>query len=256
VDADAQAKIHELFTQALADFQQEASTKNPALVPFVSKLLAHLEATENPMVLVRFRREVSGSLAKADKLLAKMGAEDGRPMAQVSPFFADARTLPLENTIATELGVAFKQIFPTDLLALEKGATFAKEEGSPRESVPALDIVYTVGWSGASYGSEKDRRLFVGIEFGFDVNMRVPDEKPLHFTLSVTPPQRFSVEYTGRRSSLGVIDPDSGPTDESVYRIMALRAFDELDVKLRQTFFRPDSKAFKAYLPTAFGTLP
>jgi hypothetical protein len=260
VDADAKELIHQLFAKALADFEQEASTKNRALIPFVSKLLAHLEATENPTVLMRFRREVSGSLAKADKLLAKAGAEEGRTMAEVSPHFADARTLPLENTITEKLGVAFELIFPSDLLTLEKGAALSKEQGSTPETVPSLDIVYTVGWSGESYSSRRDgdRRLFVGIEFDFAASMRVPGEKPLQFSLTVKPPDQFAVDYQRYGGLSGLVGPDGGPTEEAVYRIMALRAFDELHDKTRQVFFRPDSKVFKdrEVSGTAFDTVP
>ncbi|WP_375768146.1 hypothetical protein NR798_41775 [Archangium gephyra] len=233
VDAEAKERMHQLFVQALTDFQGQASTKNPALVPFVGKLLAHLEATGSPKVLVRFRRESSSSLEEADKLLAKAAKKEGRPAAKVSPHFTDERLLPLENNITAAMGTAFKQIFPTDLLALEKGPALSAQQDASADSVPTLGILYTVGWSGAAYGSSTDNRMFVGIAFEFDVDMRLPNEKPLRFSLTVKPPEQFRTAY-------------SNPTDEVVYNTMALRAFDELGDKLRHTFFRPDSKAFMA----------
>jgi hypothetical protein len=251
LDADAQERIHQLFAKALTDFKQEASTNNPELVPFVGKLLAHLEATENPTVLMRFRRQESKSLEMADTLLVKAGGSTGRQVAMASSYFTDAHTQPLEDPIAKELGAAFKQIFPSDLLKLEKGAPLLQEKGAG-QSVPALDIVYTVGWSGESYGSEKDGRLFVGIEFKFDVSMSVPGEKPLNFSFTVKPPDRFSVEYTQDSRLKDLPEVDGGPSYEAVYRIMALRAFDELQDKLSQVFFRPGSKAYKVRGKPAF----
>ncbi|MFY0528336.1 hypothetical protein ACN28I_35955 [Archangium gephyra] len=247
VDAEAKERIHQLFVQALTDFQSQASTQNPGLVPFVGKLLAHLEATENPKVLVRFRRVASPSLEEADKLLVRAGREAGRATAEVSPHFADERFLPIENDIVQVMGNAFKQIFPTDLLVLEKGAALDSLPGTVKAGVPVLGIVYTVGWSGASYSSSKDNRMFVGIAFDFDVDMSLPNEKPLRFSLTVKPPDHFTVEYSRYVGRGGLdLDPSGGPTGETVYRIMALRAFDELGDKLRHTFFRSDSKAFMA----------
>lgn len=247
VDAEAKARIHQLFADSFTLFQEQASTKNPQLVPFVGKLLAHLEATENPQVLVRFRREASSSLQTADKLVGRAGLKEGRLTAEVSPHFTDERITPLEDTIAKAMGTAFKEIFPTDLLALKKAPALSAEQDASSESLPVLGIHYKVGWSGATYSSSKDSRLFVGIAFDFDVAMSLPNEKPLNFSLNVKPPDHFNVEYSRYVNRGGIdLDPSGGPTSETVYRIMALRAFDELDDKLRNTFFRPTSKAFLA----------
>ena len=232
VDAEAQERMHQLFVQALADFQSQASTKNPGLGPFVGKLLAHLESTGNPKVLVRFQREASTSLLEADMLMQKAGKKLRKPMAEVSPYFTDERILPLENNITEAMGAAFKQIFPTDLLVLEKGPALS-EQDTHSGSVPVLGIRYTVGSSGKVFTVSEDSRMFVGIEFEFDVEMSLPNEKPLRFSLSVGPPKRFSFH-------------SNGSLVEAAYQNMALRAFDELDDKLRHTFFRPDSKAFMA----------
>lgn len=246
VDAEAKARIHELFGQAMDKFQKQASTDNPELVPFVGKLLAHLEATENPQVLVRFRREESSSLQRADRLLSEAATMDLKPMATASPYFDDAHTRPLEKNISQALSTAFKQIFPTDLLALEQGPTLPESQSDSSQLVPEIDIVYTVGWSGAAYRSQEGGRQFVGIEFNFDTEMSVPKEKPLHFSMTVNPPDHFSVQYSRYAGKLRDAYGDRGPDDGLVYEVMALRAFDELGGKLGQVFFRSDSEAFKA----------
>jgi hypothetical protein len=233
VDAEAGERLHQLFARSFTDFQKQASTKTPGLVPFVGKLLAHLEATGNPKVLVRFRRKASSSLLEADKHLEKAGKKEGGSFASVSPSFTDTKLLPLENHIVEGMGVAFKQIFPTDLLVLEKGPALSAGQDPSGGSVPTLGVLYTVRWSGATYSSLTGQRRFVGIVFEFDVDMRLSNEKPLHFSFTVEPPALFTTE-------------SNNPTIEDVYNTMALRAFDELDDKLRSAFFRPDSKAFMA----------
>lgn len=247
VDEQARARIHTLFTEALAEFQKQASTDNPALVPFVGKLLAHLEATESSRVLVRFRREASESLKIADRILGQAMSEEGKPMAKASPYFDEAHTRPLEQNITQELGNAFKTIFPADILTLENGPALPEQRDASSETVPELGIVYTVAWSGSVYSAEKGGRRFVGIQFNFDAGMSVPKEKPLNFTLAVNPPERFSVQYTRYMDRLGsMMGEGESPGDGLVYNIMSLRAFDEMSAKLGRVFFRPDSEAFLA----------
>ncbi|MFP2895025.1 hypothetical protein [Corallococcus sp. 4LFB] len=251
VDGEAKARIHALFVKSLDEFKNQASTTTAGIVPFVEGLLAHLEATDNPQVLLRFGQQASPTLAKADKLLGRATREQGQAMATVAGHFEPQYTQPLEEAITEALNDAFVQIFPTDLLVLQTAPA-----GQPvaDTNVPVLDIVYTIGWSGDSYRSRRTGRVFVGIEFEFSANMRVPDQKPLRFELRVRPPDHFEVESTPRLSGtepaprkLRLLDLDAGePSDGRVYQAMARRAFDKLSDKLRQVFFRPKSKALQA----------
>ncbi|MGE6758231.1 hypothetical protein ACQKGO_09485 [Corallococcus interemptor] len=242
VDGEAKARIHELFVKSLAEFKDQASTTHAGIVPFVGGLMAHLEATDNPRVLLRFRQQSSPTLAKADKLLGKAMRRQGREMAMVSRHFEPQYTQPLEQAITEALSSAFMEIFPTDLLTLQ-----AAPAGQPvaDTAVPVLEIVYTIDWSGNTYSSVETRRVFVGIQFEFSGDMRVPDQKPLRFGLRVNPPDFFTVQFTPRQLELVGLN-GRGPSDDDVYRVMALRAFDQLSDKLRQVFFRPTSKAFQA----------
>jgi hypothetical protein len=115
--------------------------------------------------------------------------------------------------------------------------------------VPTLEVQYKVGWAGDIYSEEKGDRQFVGIVVNFDVSMRIPDQADaFDFSLEVTPPEHFTVEYSspfggayGGRSLPGL----GAPSEGQVYDVMASRAFDQLTEKLRVVFFRPGSKAFE-----------
>ncbi|WP_375768832.1 hypothetical protein NR798_45345 [Archangium gephyra] len=246
VDAEARGRIHALYANALAEFQKQASPQNPRLVPFMSKLLAHLEATESATVTVRFHRRNSPSLRRADRLIAQATASsyDLTSAASVSDHFDNVSTYPIEADISRALDSAFQQVFPTDLLVLEQGPAFSNEQDAAGATGPELRIGYTIGWSGRVYSSSSiigDKRMFAGIQFDFDVSMRVPNEKPLRFALKVSPPAHFSVEYDRTGSSL--FGGSDGSNDTSIYEAMTRRAFDQLGEKFGQVLFHRDSKA-------------
>ena len=68
-----------------------------------------------------------------------------------------------------------------------------------------------------------------------DVSVPLPIDDPV-WAVTVTPPDRFTVEHSSRWSNL--LDT-SGPSDQMVYEVMALKAFERLDTELRQVFFGP-----------------
>lgn len=285
VEDEAKGRIHALFANALAEFQKEASPQNPQLVPFVSKLLAQLEATGRSTVVMRFHRRATTSLQRADDFLRKATDYGGGVAAPVYGHFDDAHTHPLESGIASALGSAFGRVFPNDLLTLEEGPALEEEPQALGPSSPEIRIDYTIGWSGISYDSPENNRKFVGIQFDFDVSMVLPEEKPLRFELTVKPPEHFSVQYMrapsspggpgsggllaapsrlnyprpgsrGARASLGLLSDSGewgsgGPSDSQVYSTMSQRAFDELGDKLGKVFFRSDSKALAVSRPGA-----
>jgi hypothetical protein len=78
------------------------------------------------------------------------------------------------------------------------------------------------------------RALFAGIQFDFDVALRMPGAQPVRISHQVKPPEDFPFDGSG-----------ADPSDSAVYSVMARSAFDELSGKLGTVFFRADSKAFQ-----------
>jgi hypothetical protein len=137
-------------------------------------------------------------------------------IAPVAPHFDEQHLVARQSAIVQNLQQGFSQIFPSDVLRLEKGAV-------PTAIEPVLEIGYDVQPSGMLYTSDRDPRAYVGIIVDFAMTMRIPgDANAFSFTTQVQPPERFST---------------SGSGDEVVYETMTRRAFDQLDAKLKEVFF-------------------
>jgi hypothetical protein len=250
LDEEAQQRIRKVFAQARTNLQSQASKKNPALLPFMTQLLSHIESTEYPTVNVRFRSQASPSLRKADRLLKQSSYYDGGLAAPVSVYFEASNVSRFETSALSAMRGAFEQFFPSGLVSMHQAEALSAKQASAEPTGPEINIDYAIGWSGTAYSMDRGRRRFVGIQFDFNVNMRMPGAKPVRFSVKVKPPKDFSVQYTrpGLGSSLSFLGSDSGgPTDSAVYDIMAQRAFDELGAKLGEVFFRPQSEASVRY---------
>lgn len=268
VDADAKGAIHKLFADTLAAFKPQASTKDPKMLPFIERLVKYMEAQGSPPVKVSFRIIKSPSLALADKLLQSKEPDTGSvpglalggtgSVAAASSHFSEERSGTREGAIVKVLQQSFATIFPADVLPLQEGER--RSDASDKNAVvsaPTIEIDYEVGWSGSTYTSEKSGREFVGIKIDFQTAMRLPgepDKETLRFKLRVEPPEHFTVNYQALGNFLDTkYLNNAGPSDSTVYEVMAARAFDQLSTQLKGVFFKEDSDAFGN---TAAGKIP
>jgi hypothetical protein len=274
IEADTKTEIHKAFEKTRTDFHEQASTTDKRLLPFMDKLIDHLEKNEANQVEVRFHSPSSASLEAVDTLLKKRSADptgDGT-VIPVAPHFSDSDCISRETVIVTRLGEGFSAIFPADIMTLANGARiaekdteeplllgnaakFGKKPGAkappvPEKpkvditglKVPTIDIRYRVGWAGEIYSESKGTRQFVGIVVQFHVAMVVPGESTIFdFDLEIMPPDSFTVNYSSYGGLLGA-GKDDGPSEGRVYDVMAARAFDQLSTKLQTVFFRPEFK--------------
>ncbi|HRI64712.1 MAG TPA: hypothetical protein PK156_10735 [Polyangium sp.] len=267
VEPDAKKEVHNLFEKTRKEFHDQASTSDQRLIPFMDKLIDHLEKNEANKVEVRFHSPSSASLEAVDTLLKK-GNED---VIAVAPHFSDSDCISRESVIVNRLGDGFAAIFPADIMTLATGTRIAEKDSeeplllglaakaAPKKpgakpvepakpkvdmtgvTVPTIDIRYRVGWAGDIYSESKGTRKFVGIVVQFNVAMVVPGEKDVFdFALEVMPPDTFTVNYQAYGGLLGA--NDGGPSEGRVYDVMAARAFDQLSSKLQSVFFRPGFK--------------
>jgi len=229
LDNDVAIEIHALYQASLLRFAASATTADPSLLPLVSAMLNYLEATGNPIVELHFSRPSTIELSELDaRMAAKGGAYRGRSVAPASMHFTEANAAGRESRIVSEIRRGFGAIFPNDVLSIQPVQATSG-------SRPQIEVKYEIVPSGAVYIPEKDRtKSFVGLEFRFAVTMSVPNRKDhWRFGLDVQPPKHFIVDYQRTRN-----EPDVGPADSLVYAVMASRAFDELQQKLRAAFFR------------------
>lgn len=270
IEADANKEIHALFEKTRKEFHEQASTTDARLLPFMDKLIDHLEKNEANKVEVRFHSPSSASLEAVDSLLKLRAGDpggDGNVIA-VAPHFTDSDCVTRESVIVTRLGEGFSAIFPADIMTLSSGTRISEKEaeeplllGSAAKAIkkpgaktppepqkpkvdmsgltaPTIDIRYRVGWAGDIYTESKGTRKFVGIVVQFHVAMVIPGENDVFdFSLEVMPPETFTVNYESYGNLLG--SDDGGPSEGRVYDVMAARAFDQLSSKLQSVFFRP-----------------
>ncbi|MCB9659325.1 MAG: hypothetical protein R3B40_20320 [Polyangiales bacterium] len=235
--------IHAHFERVKQAFLAQANTQDAQMVSFMSALLAWLEANGSPPVAVHYAPPGAGALLEVDRVLAaSAGRVTGRPIAPIAPHFAPEYAASREQSVTRALQAGFGAVFPGEILELHGvhgPETLAAAAGVPSQA-PSIHVAYNVRPSGATYSSDHDSADFVGIQVDFVVTMSVPGQAPYTFMVGVEPPEHFSI----RRSNEPVVVP--GGTAGLVYAEMARRAFDRLGASMAQTFFRPDSAAFRS----------
>lgn len=232
LEAEIKQELTAIYAAALAKFRAQAATSDPTLVPFMEQLLSALNAADSSTLQVRFKRPSDAVLKEADVRNAQ--SAKGREVAPVARHFATDSAGPRETRIVDEMTRGFRAIFPSDVLNVSAVS-------SVNPQLPVMDVAYGITPSGTVYKTDSSERLFVGVNVHFEVAMLVPGTGAArHFNLDVRPPQTFTVNYTLAPGALKGVAPD-----ERVYVVMAERAFDELGLKLRSAFFRPESEAFR-----------
>lgn len=247
LDDDVKAEVHKIYADALTRFSEQAANSDQDLVPFVSKLLATLEANGNPTVQLRFTRPSADELNSMDAKLAKFASFQGKKMVPAAAWFAGENAGQREQRILGGLQKGFAAIFPSDVLQISLPAKI-----DPKQ--PVMDIAYQISGSGSAYTvthenpngftpAVADNRIFVGLICKFQVNVALPDQPSgWHFDFSVLPPEHFQVDNDMRSGSS--FDDNQRVSDNHFYHVMAERAFDELQGKLRNVLFRRGSDAY------------
>lgn len=245
--AKARAEIHTFFVDALAKFKTVAAD-DPEAVAFVERLLAYEEEHDSPGLLVQFRPPATAGLGEMDKMVKEIAGSEYDFVA-LAPHFGDDTAGTREQEIVSGLGTGFGAVFAQDILSMKNGGRLATDAqpAADRASIevsyevrPYVDdtgepVIYVMSEPydlpipGADEDEElpKGKKLYLGIEVSFDVQMRVPGHADARkLTLLVRPPERFTVGG-------GYGDP----SDSNVYSVMTSRAFDELQAKLSGAFF-------------------
>jgi hypothetical protein len=235
LDTEVATEIGSLYAAAFETFRAQAATADPTLVPFMERLLSVLRDAGGSTLQVRFTRPTVDALQAADARVAqRLGDAKAREFAPSASHFSSNSAAPRESRIVGEMNRGFRAIFPSDILTVAAAA-------SPDSRLPVLDIAYTITPSGAIYKLEESNRLFVGVVAHFDVRMSLPARTgDWRFQVEVQPPQQFTINYQLPPGALKGVAPD-----ERVYVVMAERAFDELGLKLRTAFFKPESDAYR-----------
>jgi hypothetical protein len=214
VKEEAETRLRELFAAAQAELQHQASPHHPEAVQFLSQVLTSLESSESGLVQVSFRRQVAPSLSAA---------------------WGAVNTEPFEGQTVRALESAFRQLFADGLLTPVHGESLPEQPEDTHVQRPRIDIRYTLSPSGMTF--MRGRQL-TGVQFDFDVALRMPGAQPVRLHHQVKPPKELRLDGSG-----------SAPSDSTVHSVTARHAFEQLRGKLGAVFFRADSKAFPALQP-------
>jgi hypothetical protein len=227
LDPELKAARHVIYAQALAAWKKKAQADAPTSA-FVERLLASAEKV-GPAGEVRFRFKPAKSLDEVDKRIAKHAYYPG-PAALPSHYLTVEAMRPREQRVAQSVADGFAADFPADVLAVHAGEPLAANAPT-RAGTPALVIDYAAEWSNSTTASEKPRTIFAGIRFDFDARFLLPEGAPLQLSLkSWRGPELWKIKGGG-----GMAPEDY---HRKMYDMMIDRAFDELQRKLADTFFR------------------
>lgn len=234
IQADVNEEIHQLYEQALQKFRSQASKSDAGLVHSMESLLKFAEEHDDPNVLISFSRPSASDLEQLDTFLKNREQRlHGRKIIPAAKYFADDSAATREARIVSGVRTAFSTIFTNDVLAFGAGL-------GPGKPHPSLQIAYQIEPSGNVYSSEKQDDAFVGLIMRFKAAIVVPDmNERWKFDLEVEPPDSFNVNYKTSGNKAADRIPEG-----QVYAVMAERAFDKLEIKIKEAFFRPDSSVF------------
>lgn len=224
IEAEIDAALHAVYTDALATYKKQAPPDSKEAVPFFAKLLAHAEK-QGPKVVIRFRRELRGTVKAADERVKKSQYYAGAkfiPSQYYEPPYAAKR----EQRIADRLIARFKSVFASDVLHVELGAPLEQDAPEPAVDVPTLFVTHSTLMSG-TYSTRTPLGVYVGIGVVFESSFRLPERADtLDYRLSVW-----------RQPSMDTVK-EQGLTPEQVYDGLTGEAFDRFADKLVEQLFK------------------
>ena len=225
LEPELSAARHALFVEALASWKQKA-TPDASTRAVVERLLASTEKN-GPTCEVRFRLKPSQTLDDADKRVMKNIHYPG-PEALPSKFLAVAPLRKREQRVALDVTQGFAADFPSDVLLVRVGDPLEPDAPYPT-AIPTLVVEYAPEWSHANTVSERPPTVFAGINFGFDASLLVPNAPSLKLQTKA-----WRGAELWKTKSEGLTREEF---EQKVYDLMIDGAFDQLDKKLKDTFF-------------------
>ncbi len=240
LDAEIKTANHAVYVAALEAYRAHASEKDPAVVPFVERLLAAAEKS-GPRVEVRFRRKVSKSLARADAAVSKSKMFQG-VTSLPSRFLDEKHDAVREQALVASLAARFAEIFPTEILSLQPGELIADPEAPfPPVTASTFFVEHGFEWSGTLYPSKAPRGVFAGLIYSFDGSFRLADAsvKPLRIKAEAWRPADLTTFKDEASADPPVKAKSADDTPEAhVYETMAKDAYEQYAKKAGGTFFK------------------
>lgn len=237
----AKAK-HVLYDAVLAKWKAHAPTTDPALLGFVTRLLAFLEKS-GPTVRVALLRELTPGLERADKVLGDNPLNRGRGTKQVTRWF-DGNPPATSADVVNALAGTFDDVFPKDMLVLASVPS-ATDEAVAALKEAAIVIRLRVSWLGAAYyvSSTTMKRAFAGVTVSGDATGSIPgDPTPFRVRIDVGAGGKLLLDYDSPvHPNLKLpIAMNADAPEQGVYAIQELRAIDLSIGVVERAFFKKE----------------
>jgi hypothetical protein len=220
---------HAVYQNALTFFKTVVTDKDPQVIAFFERVLAHAEAHGDPKVEIRFKEQTSTSLGRADKYVTKQPLFNGETSYPSKYFEGPGKYDAARNELSKTLIDRLAQSFPKEILTFSVGAPLPLEaENFPAVTVPTLFVVHRVEWVGANQPSHHPRGIYVGLNYHFDGQFQLPnDAKPFkhHAVIIKNVPGNVLKDYKA-------LNPAPGEAEKAAYEAMNKEAFDAFAQRL------------------------
>jgi hypothetical protein len=175
------AARHAVFARAVANFQKQAAPQNAALLPFVTRLLAHVEK-HGPRVDVRMQQQFPQDPAGLDEIVSKSKKYYMGVRSLPTRYFLGDAARKREIKLGEELVRRLQSAFPEDVVKFDfVGPAGERNEVLPEITVPTLTISHLENLSGAYVGG-KPKTVFLGSSTAITGTFALPGEaNPLVF---------------------------------------------------------------------------
>lgn len=225
------AARHAVFTRALANFQAQANPENAALLPFVTRLLAHVER-HGPNVDVRMHHQFPQDPEGIDQIVSKSPKYYAGVRSLPSRYFLGENAQRRESVMAEAIIKRLQAAFPEDVVKFRfLGPSKDRNETLPPITTPTLTLTHQENLSGAYVGG-RPKTLFLGSSTAITGKFELPDGgEPLVFKFGKwSPPNTKALD----EAAAGKTVPDKIP---EVYEAMMGGTFDEFTQKYLGTWF-------------------
>jgi hypothetical protein len=169
------AARRDVFSKAMASFQEKASEKEQNLIPFVQQLLTYAEKN-GPRVVLRFHQDFPQDPQKLDQIVSKSKKYYMGNKSLPTQYIIGDSARRREKKFLEDVEKKLQQAFPEDILDFQVGPLAEKENVEPpKADVPALTFMHRERLSGGFVGG-KPKAMYLGAAMLMTADGTIPGQ--------------------------------------------------------------------------------
>ena len=229
ISSEIAAARREIYSRAMANFQEQASNKDPALIPFVQQLLTYAQ-THGPEVRIRFRQEFKQDPENLDKIVSKSKKYYMGRKSLPTQYFLGDNARRREKIVMERIRQRLQKPFSEDILHFTVVDPVEKENVElPEIEVPTLTLMHSENLSGGYVGG-RPKAMYMAATILVTATLEMPGvtDPVLSFKWSTWENPNFSILTDSKKDI-----PD-------VYEHMVMGSYDKfVDLYLKRWFKEP-----------------